>query len=166
MANPMDTAPAPTPEAPAPAAGPSAAATARRGDRRHQPTPMFSRYAFLGGRRRHGRRDGERQNQFVDQHGPRLLLASLVVVALNILDAWFTIYFLSYGGTEANPLVDMVLQMGLFPFIALKSVGIGVCVMFLCLAKNFRIARWGMAVVILGYSALLGWHFYLLSFVH
>lgn len=141
-------------------------AETRAGDRRRQPTPMFSRYAFFGGRRRGGRRDGESINQFVDQHGARLLLAAMVVVLLNILDAWFTIYFLTHGGREANPLVDFVLQIGLFPFIALKSVGIGVCVMFLCLAKNFVVARWGMALVIAGYTALLGWHLYLWDMLH
>ena len=135
-------------------------------DRRQRPTPMFSRYSLWGGNRRGGRRDQEVQNVFVDRYGPRVLTAALVVVALNVLDAFFTLYFLSYGGKEANPVVEQVLQWGLWPFVILKSLGIGVCVMFLVVAKNFTVARWGMITVILGYGLLLVWHLVLLNVLH
>ena len=136
----------------------------RRGfDRRRRPTPMFSRYALFGGRRRAVRRVDDDPQQFVDQYGSGLFLVVLAIVALNFLDAWFTIFFLSHGGTELNPLVDSVIRLGLLPFILLKSVGIGFCVVVLTVAKNFRTARFGLGVVLLGYTALLGgWHLYLL----
>lgn len=124
---------------------------------------MLSRYAILGGRRRAGRRQGENEGSFVDQHGAWLFLAASAVVLLNVLDAFFTILFLSHGGRELNPLVDAVLQMGLGWFLALKSVGIGICVAVLTLAKNFRAARIGLHIVLSGYTLLLGWHLYLLQ---
>ncbi len=124
---------------------------------------MLSRYTFFGGRRRGGRRGDENDGAFVDQHGTLLFVGVTAIVALNVLDAFFTILFLSYGGRELNPLVDMVLQFGVWPFLLLKSAGIGVCVGVLTITKNFRAARIGIGFVLGGYLLLLGWHLFLLQ---
>lgn len=136
-------------------------------DRRRRPTPMFSRYALWGGRRRHIRRDEERDGAFVDVHGPGVLFVVLAIVALNLLDAFFTLLFLSHGGTELNPVVQVVLDSTWhpWPFLLLKTVGIGIACAFLMIAKHFRPARWGMAFVFIGYSVLLGWHLFLLQYL-
>lgn len=123
---------------------------------------MLSRYALFGGRRRAARRAGETV-WFVDRHGPALFLVVTAILALNVLDAFFTIYFLTYGGTELNPIVAYVLQLGSWPFILGKSLGIGVCILVLSIAKNFRAARIGLGVVLIGYLALLCWHLTLLA---
>lgn len=151
----------------APAVEPEGDAAMRRGlDRRREPTPMFSRYALLGGRRRNGgRRPGEAEDVFVDQHGPALFLVVLGIVALNFLDAWFTMFFLSHGGEELNPVMDFVIRTGTVPFILAKSVGIGLCVAVLTVSKTFRFARIGLAVVLVGYAVLFGWHLWLYSHV-
>ena len=134
-------------------------------DRRRRPTPMFSRYVLWGGRRRHVRRDEEREGAFVDVHGPWTLLVVLAIIALNVLDAFFTLLFLSHGGTELNPIVAVMLESDWhpWPFLLLKTFGIGVACAFLMIAKHFRSARVGMAFVFVGYSVLLGWHFILLQ---
>ena len=134
-------------------------------DRRRRPTPMFSRYVLWGGRRRSIRRDEEREGAFVDIHGPGTLLVVLAIVALNVLDAYFTLLFLSHGGEELNPLVEVLLKSEWhpWPFILLKTIGIGLACAFLMIAKHFRSARVGMAFVFVGYSVLLGWHFFLLQ---
>lgn len=140
------------------------AAPYRGPDRRLRPTPLLSRYTFFGGRRQlAGRRAFDDREAFVDVHGSRLFLVVVAIVALNFLDAFFTIFFLSHGGTELNPLVDAVLRVGTWPFIALKSLGIGVCVAVLTVAKNFRFAKLGLAVILGGYSVLLGWHLWLFA---
>lgn len=131
-------------------------------DRRAVPTPFLSRYTFFGGRRSSGgRREGENVEVFVDVHGAGLWLVVLSIVALNFLDAWFTVYFLSFGGIELNPVVDAMLGFGTWPFIVVKSLGIGVCVGMLTVAKNFRYARFGLTVVLVGYLVLMSWHFWL-----
>lgn len=139
----------------------------RRSDRRSRPTPMFSRYVLWGGRRRHVRRDDEREGAFVDIHGPVVLFVVLAIVALNLMDAFFTLLFLSHGGQELNPLVQMVLDSPWhpWPFILLKTLGIGIACAFLAMAKYFRPARFGMAFVLIGYGVLLGWHLTLLQYV-
>lgn len=130
-------------------------------DRRARPTPMLSTRALLGGRREACRRGNERWGNFVDKHGWMLFLVVSSVVALSVLDALFTVLFLSHGAVELNPVVEAALDRGLWMFLTVKSLGIGVCVTFLTLTKNFRVSRLGLAVVLLGYSVLLVWHGYL-----
>jgi hypothetical protein len=136
-------------------------------DRRRRPTPMLSRYVFRGGRRRAVRRAEEREGSFVDVHGPGTLLVVLAIVALNVLDAWFTLLFLSHGGEELNPFVQAVLDLGghPYPFVLLKTVGVGLACGLLMLARNFRAARFGLAFVLVGYTILLGWHLVLLQWL-
>ena len=128
---------------------------------------MLGFHAFFGGRRRTVRRESEREGAFVDVHGPRLLLLVTAIVGLNLLDAWFTLLFLSHGGKELNPLVQSVLDLDShpWPFLIFKTVGIGCACAFLTLTKNFRPARIGLWVVFGGYTLLLGWHLYLLSWL-
>ncbi len=137
------------------------------GDRRQRPTPMLSRYSLFGGRRRTVRRADEREGAFVDVHGPRILLMVVAILGLNLLDAWFTLLFLSHGGQELNPLVQVVLDLGghPWPFLLMKTVGIGCLCAFLILTKHFRSARWGLWFVLVGYSVLLAWHLWLLHWL-
>jgi len=122
---------------------------------------MFSRHAFFGGRRQGSRRVIEQEGTFVDSYGSLLFLAVTGVAALNILDAFFTVLFLSWGGKEINPIIQMALDVGIWWFIVLKSLGIGVCLLFLTMTKNFFVSRVGLGIVCVGYSLLLGWHGYL-----
>lgn len=128
---------------------------------------MFSRYTFFGGRRRTVRRVEERPGSFVDVHGPRIFFLVLAIVGLNLLDAWFTLLVLSHGGKELNPVVQSVLDLGghPWPFVVLKTMGIGFACAFLTVTKHFRSARIGLWLVFGGYGALLGWHLYLLSWL-
>ena len=130
-------------------------------DRRQRPTPILSSYTWLSGRRRGARRTKEGGAQFVDTYGTGLFLVVTAIATLNILDAFFTILFLSHGGRELNPVVQMSLDSGVWWFIGLKSLGIGVCLGFLTLTKNFTSSRFGLLIVLLGYVLLLGWHTYL-----
>ena len=136
-------------------------------DRRREPTPMFSRHAFFGGRRRQPRRAAERDGAFVDVHGLRVFAVVMLIVLLNLADAWFTLLFLSYGGQQLNPVVQQVLDLSAhpWPFLVFKTIGIGCACCFLTLTKNFRSARIGLWVVFAGYTLLLGWHLYLLTWL-
>jgi len=146
----------------------AAGALAHPEDRRHtadrrKPQSVFARHVWFGGRRRTVRRDWEREGAIVDLHGPRLLVMAVAIVALNLLDAWFTLLFLSHGGQEMNPMVQVILDLGHhpWPFLIFKTIGIGLAVTLLVLAKNFRPARIGLWIVLVGYTVLLGWHLFL-----
>ena len=133
----------------------------RRDDRRSRRTPVISRYSFRDGRRRDTRRDRDGWGTYVDSHGATLFAFVTAIATLNILDAIFTVLFLTYGGQELNPIVRASLDHGMWLFIVLKSVGIGVCLLVLTVTKNFLASRIGLGLIFGGYLVLLGWHVYL-----
>jgi hypothetical protein len=128
-------------------------------DRRRRPTPMVSRFLFVG-RRRGGRRDGEREYVYVDRPGPWIVLAFFAVLALSLFDAWFTLDLLKRGATEANPVMRAALDLGDRAFVLIKT-GMTILAMgFLCLHKNWPLGRLCLAVALCGYSALTVYHLY------
>ena len=140
-----------------------APADRRHADRRQRPTPFLCRHTFYGGRRKNVRRDAEGGGEFVDFWGSGLFFVVTAIVLLNFLDAWFTVYLLSWGGSEMNPLIDAVLKVGIGAFVFVKSIGIGICAGVLTLTSRYPIAKVGLGVVLAGYTLLLGWHIYLLN---
>jgi hypothetical protein len=124
---------------------------------------MLSRYAFLGGRRRGSRRRGEAEGSYVDVHGPVLLAVAVAVLALNVFDGFYTLFYLSYGGKEANPFVDSLIQWGPRPFLLVKCAGTGLALSFLVLHKNFRLGRVGLLFAFLLYAGILVYHVVLIG---
>src|SRR5262245_61233502 len=93
-------------------------ATARSGaaprgpDRRSRPTPRFSIWTLGGGRRRGARREGEAENAFVDVYDARMLALLMWIALTNVADSFFTMVHLQGGGSEANPVADLLLMTG------------------------------------------------------
>ena len=78
---------------------------------------------------------------------------------LNVLDAFFTMLWLSRGGREANPIMDFFLDIGPHAFIAQKCFFVGFWLVLLVVHKNFRFARLGLYVAFAVYGTLLVIHF-------
>jgi len=133
-------------------------------DRRERPTPMFSRY-LLFGRRRGGRRDGERERIYVDRVGPRVTVAFFAVTLLSLADAYLTLYELSRGATEANPIMRAALDLGNGGFVLVKTLMTVLGAAFLALHKTWPLGRACLAIAVVGYLALMGWHLYGVLFV-
>lgn len=133
-------------------------------DRRSRPTRMLSRHTFFGGQRVAGRRAGERSNCFVDYYGQRIFVFAAMILLLNVLDAFFTLFFLGVGGEEVNPVAQFMLDLSPMVFLIVKTIGIGMCTMYLVLVHNFKGANLGIGAVIAIYVLLLAWHVYL--YVH
>ena len=136
----------------------------RRGkDRRQQPTPAWS--AFLGYRgRKRGRRAGENINTYVDRFSNGDVVLVITVLILNILDALFTMLWLQRGGSEANPIMAWLLEIGNSAFLVQKCLIVGLWLVLLLVHKNFRIARVGLWALTGVYSLLLLYHLFLISF--
>ncbi|MFQ6032925.1 MAG: DUF5658 family protein [Candidatus Zixiibacteriota bacterium] len=66
-----------------------------------------------------------------------LLPLSIGLVALNILDIIFTLKILDLGGTELNPLVNTLLDLGVGYFITVKLTGTVLGAAGLCLCDRF-----------------------------
>lgn len=129
-------------------------------DRRQRPTPAFSRY-WLRGRRRDGRRDGERTNIYVDRYTKWEWTLVLSVLLLSLADLLFTIRHVALGGEEANPVMAWAMQWGdlVFSLIKLGITAAGLLV--LLLHARFRRVRTLLNVALVLYAALLGYHLYL-----
>lgn len=129
-----------------------------RPDRRTQPTPALSKYSFFGGRRRGLPYASGGERTFVDVYGTKVWIALSLFLALNFLDAHFTLIYLQRGGAEGNPVAQLLLNQGVAPFYTWKNLGIGVGAMLFCLMKNFPNVRKGVFIVLSFYQLLFFYH--------
>jgi len=143
---------------PEPSDEPIVARAFRGPDRRKRPTPRFSRRSFFGGRRRSIRRDDEREGAFVDLYSTRLFVIVMWVALMNVADSFFTLIHLQRGGSEANPIAQVLLLTGRVSFVFWKSALIAAALLVLCIHKNFSVARYGLWTAALCYTLLLGYH--------
>jgi hypothetical protein len=129
-------------------------------DRRHRPTPMISRY-WLTGRRRGGRRDGERQGIYVDRYtGLECVLVLWIVVAAGA-DLALTLLHLARGGEEANPVMAWFLEVGGLPaFTAAKvtmTAGAGLFLLWHIRFRGTQLALWGISAL---YAGVMVYHLF------
>jgi hypothetical protein len=133
-------------------------------DRRKNPTPMLSRYAFLRGRRSSFRRREDRlRGGYVDRYGHRLFTVLLWIVVLNIFDALFTHMILDCGGTELNPIAEWAIATFGNHFIVWKLAIVCCGLLLLCLCSKYRLAKAVIAVAVMLYSGVVVYQIVLLS---
>lgn len=138
--------------------------TRRQGvDRRSRPTPLLSRYTFVGGRRRACRRAEDPVFYYVDRIRGRLAAALAAIFVFHVLDAVLTLGHISRGGAELNPLMDALLQVDarLFVFVKLGLAGAGLFV--LGLHQNFPYTRHAVVGLFLVFLGLVGYHLFLIT---
>ena len=128
------------------------------GDRRHCPTPPFSRYLFVGGRRRGRRRGDDPPHYYVDRLGARLWSVLLLIFLFQILDASLTLDHLDRGGVELNPFMSRLISFGEGTFLAVKLGIAALGLLFLGIHKNFPMVRTGLGVLFMIFLGVLGWH--------
>jgi hypothetical protein len=151
-----------------PAAGTPAGATPRRAgeDRRQRPTPMISRYTLFGRRRRNRRDTDPRSYYYVDWIEGPYLRALVWVCIFIVLDSLSTLYIISRGGTEANPLMRWILERGTIMFLVSKLATAIVGFLLLAVHRFFPIARVLVIVLLSAYGALVLYHIRLLFRIH
>lgn len=126
-------------------------------DRRARPTRWWE--GLLGARRRiGGRRHHERNNIYVDRYERRDLLLIAAIFSLNLFDAGLTLYNLSVGIAEANPIMDAVIDLGPWSFLYEKLFVVGSCLLALTIHKNFRGVRRAMTMLLWTYALLALYH--------
>ncbi len=129
-------------------------------DRRDSPTRIWDTL-FARGKRKAGRRDGEDKNIYVDVYGKREIYLVILILVLNILDAFFTLNYIEKGGAEANPIAKGLLDLGNSWFIYAKSFLVGICLSFLLVHKKFAYVDLALGFLCAFYSLLLGYHAFL-----
>lgn len=90
-----------------------------------------------------------------------LVNQSILLFALNLLDALLTIFWVRNGvATEGNQLMARLLDIGDFTFLAVKIAIGGTAALVLLLWGNRKIARYGVTVAIALYISLMGVHLF------
>jgi hypothetical protein len=89
-----------------------------------------------------------------------LLNQIVLLFGLNLLDALLTIVWVRNGvATEGNKLMAELLDIGNFPFLSVKLAIGGVTALVLFRYANSPLARYGLGVALVMYSALMAVHF-------
>ena len=126
-------------------------------DRRHNPTPILSRYWLRGRRGPHrGTRDGDRLN--VARYRPREWAVILGILALSTADLGLTLLYVNEGGREANPLMEMALESGDGTFVGVKLLTTVLGLFVLLLHIRFRRVRPLLNTVLGLYVAVVLYH--------
>jgi hypothetical protein len=94
----------------------------------------------------------------VDLPSLRTVALTLIIFALSILDAVFTITHLENGAFELNPVMDRIIQSGFQNALLIKSLGAGLMACFLAIHQNFKISFYGMRVLAATHIVLLAYH--------
>ncbi len=119
-------------------------------DRREQPTPAISRYTIFGRRKDFRRKAEQQKGGYVDQYSSVLFFFLVLIVVLNILDAFFTLMILDLKGWEANPVVRSVIDLYGTKFWIWKFSIVSFSIALLCLHSRFKLVK----EVIIGISFL------------
>ena len=128
----------------------------RSKNRRSNPTSPLTASSLFG-KRKNIRRDEDSLTQpYVDLYSFSSVLSVLVTLILSVTDAIFTLKLISLGGSELNPFMDFFLQLGPIPFLTVKCILTGTCLVFFLVNKN-RVIFWGRLRVklLLVFSLLL-----------
>lgn len=86
-------------------------------------------------------------------------VALRAVLILNIGDAVLTSWWIATGwATEANPLMNRVLELGIGPFLFTKAMVGMIAVMILKTHRAHLLSRVGIVAILLAYVAVMGHH--------
>ena len=108
-------------------------------DRREKSLPLFNKY-LMKGKRSTPRRKADRQRpQEVDRYSAKTLTIILIILALSILDAIFTLVLVGNGAREVNPLLAYYLDHSPLFFLCVKYWLTCASVILILFCKDFYI---------------------------
>ncbi|NWG03093.1 MAG: hypothetical protein HXY44_09585 [Syntrophaceae bacterium] len=131
-------------------------------DRREKPTPALSRYTFYGRRKDIRRKAEQQKGGYVDQYSSSLFFVLVLIVGLNILDAFFTLMILDLKGWEANPVVRSVIDLYGTEFWIWKFSIVSVSIALLCLHSRFRFVKGVILMISCLYTVVVAYQIFLL----
>lgn len=109
-------------------------------DRRHRGVPSF-RDLLVYRRRRHLRREEDRRKfVLLDHYGASIGVAFTAVLVLSVVDAFLTLFLLSHGAVEMNPVMAFFLDINEHAFLWVKY-GLTVVAVVIVLVLNYAFMR-------------------------
>ena len=140
-------------------------------DRRKGKMPLFSKYWLSGQRGEPRRKEDRERSYYIDRHSKKILIPILLVIALSILDAMLTLYLISHGAAEINPVMKYFLNHGPLVFWSAKYfltcgaiVIIFVNEKVLLFKTRFR-AKLLLILFMIPFILVVQWELYLILFV-
>jgi len=131
-------------------------------DRRKKPTPALTWFTFFGRRRTIRRKEESQRGGYVDRYSPTLFFFLVLIIGLNILDAFFTMLILDAKGWEANPVVRSVIDLYGTEFWIWKFFIVSFCIALLCLHSKFKLVK-EMIIILSGvYTLVIIYQIYIL----
>lgn len=107
-------------------------------DHRRTPTRPLSRYS-LWGHRKKARRKAEDKNYYVDWYEPRYFILISLILALCVLDAYFTLKIIDFGGEELNRLMFVFIYKRPISALVSKYLVTAASIIFILIHKNFLV---------------------------
>ncbi len=127
-------------------------------DRRKRPAHLFGKHTLFGRRKAHRRASDPRSNYYVDLYSPWLFAVLVLIVILSLLDGIFTYNYVSHGGKELNPIMQVLIEKGPLAFFPYKFFITSLGVIILCLHKNFTFVRILTSLILVIYLLLIFYH--------
>lgn len=112
----------------------------RRDDRRRFTCQTLFGTLFVR-RRRDPRREEDLLNSYIDWYGPWPLVATVMIISMCCLDAFFTLLLISNGAVEMNFLMDWLIKRDIQTFAVVKMSVTSLALVILVMHYNFRIYR-------------------------
>lgn len=145
----------------------------RRGDfdRRQGKMSILSKHSLIG-KREVIRRQEDRQKPYdVDRHSVKTLAVILLIISLSISDATFTLYLISHGASEINPVMAYFLEHGPLAFFGAKYLVTSSSLVFILANMNCYLfgtkvkAKILFVLFVIPLALVVSWELYLIFFV-
>jgi hypothetical protein len=119
-------------------------------------------------RRRDFRRAADAIYPIIDWHSPRVFASVMAILMLCVTDGFLTVLLLANGAIEVNPFMAKFVphSLGWFAAVKLSLTAMGVAVLVACSRMKFFRTVPGealLAMVLLAYTAVVGWELWLLA---
>ncbi len=127
---------------------------------------------WLMGRRSGVRREEDRQKSYrIDRHSLDTLTAVLLLVVLSILDAMLTLFLVSHGAAEVNPVMAYFLNHGPLAFFSAKYVFTCASVLVILMHTHYYLfgtkvrVKTLFVVFAIPLALVVKWELYLMLFI-
>ena len=109
-------------------------------DRRNRNVPSFRDLLVYRRRRRLRREEDRRKFVLLDHYGASIGVAITAVLVLSVVDAFLTLFLLSHGAVEMNPVMAYFLNINEHAFLWVKY-GLTVMAVVIVLVLNYTFMR-------------------------
>jgi hypothetical protein len=107
-----------------------------------------------------------------DTHSPKTVAVILLIILLSITDAYLTLYLISRGAVELNPIMAYYLDHSPLAFFGMKYLLTCASILVILMIKDFYLFRTKVqgkilfAFHIIALTSVVQWELYLLLMIH